>query len=104
MYKNTRTVMIFDWDETKNRAKRAKHRVSFEAAALVFEDPHAVGVPDRVEEGEERWQTVGMAGRRGGEVLPPHQEAGDDSRGCRCAGVAETPGAWLPDEDQQTVA
>jgi uncharacterized DUF497 family protein len=35
--------------------------VSFEAAKLVFEDPHAVGVPDRVEEGEERWQTVGMA-------------------------------------------
>jgi uncharacterized DUF497 family protein len=61
MYKNTGTAMIFDWDETKNRANRAKHRVSFEAATLVFEDPHAVGVPDRVEEGEERWQTVGMA-------------------------------------------
>jgi uncharacterized DUF497 family protein len=53
--------MVFDWDERKNQANRAKHRVSFEAATLVFEDPHAVGVPDRVEEGEERWQTVGMA-------------------------------------------
>ena len=53
--------MVFDWDETKNRANRAKHRVSFEAAKLVFEDPHAVGVPDRVEEAEERWRTVGMA-------------------------------------------
>jgi uncharacterized DUF497 family protein len=58
MYKNTGTAMIFDWDEAKNRAK---HRVSFEAATLVFDDPHAVGVPDRVEEGEERWRTVGMA-------------------------------------------
>ena len=53
--------MVFDWDEEKNRTNRAKHKVSFEAATLVFEDPHAVGVPDRVEEGEERWQTVGMA-------------------------------------------
>ena len=53
--------MVFDWDEKKNRTNRAKHKVSFEAATLVFEDPHAVGVPDRAEEGEERWQTVGMA-------------------------------------------
>ncbi len=53
--------MVFDWDETKNRANRAKHRVSFEAAKLVFEDPYAIGVPDQVEEGEERWQTAGMA-------------------------------------------
>ncbi len=48
--------MVFDWDEEKNRTNRAKHKVSFEAATLVFGDPHAVGVPDRVEEGEERWQ------------------------------------------------
>jgi uncharacterized protein len=35
--------------------------VSFEAATLVFDDPHAVGVPEHTEEGEERWKTVGMA-------------------------------------------
>ncbi len=56
MYKK----MIFEWDEKKNRRNRAKHGVSFEAATLVFEDPHAVGVADRAEEGEERWKTVGM--------------------------------------------
>jgi uncharacterized protein len=61
MYKKIGTAMVFDWDEGKNRRNRAKHRVSFEAATLVFEGRHAVGVPDRVEEGEERWQTVGMA-------------------------------------------
>jgi uncharacterized DUF497 family protein len=61
MYKNTGTAMVFDGDEKKNRTNRAKHKVSFEAATLVFEDPHAVGVPDRAEEGEERWQIVGMA-------------------------------------------
>jgi len=27
----------------------------------VFDDPHALGVPEHTEEGEERWKTVGMA-------------------------------------------
>lgn len=53
--------MTFEWDERKNRTNRAKHGVSFEAATLVFDDPHAVGVPEDTEEGEERWKTVGMA-------------------------------------------
>lgn len=53
--------MTFEWDETKNRRNRAKHGVSFEAATLVFDDSHAVGVPEHTEEGEVRWKTVGMA-------------------------------------------
>jgi uncharacterized protein len=53
--------MVFGWDEWKNRRNRAKHGVSFEAATLVFDDPHAIGVPDHTEEGEERWRTVGIA-------------------------------------------
>ena len=53
--------MTFEWDETKNRRNRAKHGVSFEAATLVFDDPHAVGVPEHTEEGEVRWKTVGLA-------------------------------------------
>lgn len=36
--------------------------MSFETATLVFEDPRAISVLERMEEGEERWQTVGMAG------------------------------------------
>jgi uncharacterized DUF497 family protein len=53
--------LTFEWDETKNRRNRTKHGVSFEAATLVFDDPHAVGVPQHTEEGEVRWKTVGMA-------------------------------------------
>lgn len=53
--------MRFEWDDKKNLANHRKHRVSFETATLVFEDPHAISVLERVEEGEERWQTVGMA-------------------------------------------
>ena len=52
--------MRFEWDENKNRRNLAKHKVSFETARLVFDDPHVLSIQDRVVEGEERWQTVGM--------------------------------------------
>ncbi len=54
--------MRFSWDERKNRTNRRKHRVSFETAALVFEDPCHISHPGREVEGELRWQTIGMAG------------------------------------------
>jgi uncharacterized protein len=54
--------MRFEWDENKNRANRIKHRINFESAILVFDDPHAISRMDRVEGDEERWQTIGMAG------------------------------------------
>jgi hypothetical protein len=52
--------MRFEWDEDKNRRNLAKHRISFETAKLVFDDPQMVSNQDRVVEGEERWQTLGM--------------------------------------------
>jgi uncharacterized DUF497 family protein len=52
--------MRFEWDEAKNRRNLAKHRISFETAKLVFEDPHHLSIQDRVVEGEKRWQTLGM--------------------------------------------
>lgn len=54
--------MQFEWEERKNRGNQAKHRVSFETAMLVFEDPRAISVLERLEEREERWQTLGMTG------------------------------------------
>lgn len=54
--------MRFEWDERKNIRNRVKHRVSFETAQLVFEDPHHVSILERIEDHEERWQTIGMAG------------------------------------------
>jgi len=54
--------MRLEWDAKKNRRNRAKHRVSFETAALVFDDAKAISWMDRIVEGEERWQTLGMAG------------------------------------------
>ena len=54
--------MQFIWDERKNRSNKAKHRVSFETAMLVFEDPHHISRPDRVVDGELRWHTLGLVG------------------------------------------
>ena len=51
--------MRFEWDEEKNRRNRVKHRISFKIAREVFEDPWAISVRERVEAGEERWQTIG---------------------------------------------
>ena len=50
----------FEWDEAKNRANQRKHGVSFEEAVHVFHDPLQVSVQDRIEGGEQRWQTFGL--------------------------------------------
>ena len=52
--------MQFTWDEGKNRANKRKHHISFETAALVFDDPYHISRLDREEGGELRWQTIGM--------------------------------------------
>jgi uncharacterized DUF497 family protein len=50
----------FEWDEAKNRSNQRKHDgVSFEDALRVFQDPLHISVQDRIEGGEQRWQTVG---------------------------------------------
>jgi len=52
--------MRFVWNEKKSRRNRAKHGVSFETAQMVFADPLALSILDRVVDGEERWQTLGL--------------------------------------------
>lgn len=61
MYVIVATPMRFVWDERKSRLNAAKHRISFETAALVFEDPHSFTRFDWIKDGEERWQTLGVA-------------------------------------------
>ena len=50
----------FEWDPAKAQANVRKHRIGFELAARVFADPMALTVQDRVEQGECRWQTLGL--------------------------------------------
>ena len=56
------TAPRFTWDEDKNLSNQRKHGVSFELAARVFLDPLHLSVQDRVENGEQRWQTWGLIG------------------------------------------
>ena len=51
----------FAWDETKNRSNQRKHGgIAFEMAVQVFRDPFRLTRHDRIEGGEERWQTLGV--------------------------------------------
>ncbi len=53
--------MDWTWDPDKASANRFKHRVSFDTAALVFDDPLHVSKPD-LHPDDDRWQTIGLVG------------------------------------------
>lgn len=63
--------MRYEWDERKNRENQRKHDgISFELAALVFEDEFRLIIPDRVDEfGEQRWHAIGAASIAPGTAL-----------------------------------
>jgi uncharacterized protein len=50
----------FEWDPAKAARNRRKHGVGFETALRTFADPFALSEPERVEEGEQRWRTLGL--------------------------------------------
>lgn len=52
----------FEWDDKKAAINYRKHDVHFEDAARAFDDPFAISEQDRIENGEQRWQTIGMTG------------------------------------------
>ncbi len=56
--------MRFEWDEAKNLSNQRKYGVSFEDASEVFRDPLYVSLKDRIQDGEQRWQTFGKVGNR----------------------------------------
>ena len=54
--------MQFEWDPVKARTNLAKHGVSFDLAQNVWDDPLHVVLPDRFEDGEQRWHAIGTVG------------------------------------------
>ena len=54
--------MKFEWNPSKARANLAKHRVPFELAQRVWDDPLHLILPDRFEDGEQRWHAIGLVG------------------------------------------
>ncbi len=54
----------FDWDKDKANANRGKHRVAFDEAQTVFEDPNVkLGYDERHSEYEDRWRAIGLSHR-----------------------------------------
>ena len=53
-------TLHFEWDPSKARQNRKKHRVGFEEAVAVFADSMALTVYDKEHsESEDRWITLG---------------------------------------------
>lgn len=55
-------MIYFSWDKNKATSNLRKHGISFLDAKEVFKDEFATTNQDRVENGEERWQTIGRVG------------------------------------------
>jgi uncharacterized DUF497 family protein len=52
----------YEWDPAKAEANLGKHKISFEMAAKVFDDPNFLLIEDRTDEtGEQRWHAIGTA-------------------------------------------
>lgn len=52
--------MRIEWDAAKSESNKTKHGIAFERAQLVFDDPCCLTFLDRVVNGEERWQAIGL--------------------------------------------
>ncbi|MEO8659925.1 MAG: BrnT family toxin [Bryobacteraceae bacterium] len=55
-------MVRFEWDHDKDATNRRKHRLGFETAKLVFDDPNCLTFVERVADGEERWHAIGEIG------------------------------------------
>jgi uncharacterized DUF497 family protein len=55
-------MILFEWDEAKAESNLRKHGIDFDDAIEVFYDPYTVVEQDRVVDGEQRWQTLGIVG------------------------------------------
>lgn len=55
--------MKFEWDENKNMLNKEKHKISFETAAHVFDDPRYIEMYDfEHSKDEDRFIAIGKVG------------------------------------------
>ncbi len=60
-----RMKLKFEWDSAKARTNLQKHKVSFEEAGTIFDDPLFITFLDREHSiDEERYITIGLSKRR----------------------------------------
>lgn len=53
--------MLIEWDSVKAKTNLRKHKVFFEMAATVFNDPFHLSVLGAKSQAEQRWITIGQA-------------------------------------------
>ena len=71
--------LVFDWDENKARHKRMIHKVSFDEARTVFNDPFLITFPDEYHSNREaRFISIGMSSKNR-IILVIHTEDTEDS-------------------------
>ena len=83
--------LTFEWDEEKAKENVGKHKVSFEEAKTVFNDPFLVTFPDPGHYGgERRYINIGVSSQ-GRTLVLVHTERGSDIRiiSCRKATAKE---------------
>lgn len=63
--------VLYEWDQRKNLENQRRHEgISFELAALVFEDENRLIGLDRVDEGgEQRWHAIGAVSVEPGSAI-----------------------------------
>lgn len=76
--------LIFEWDERKAQANLRKHKISFEEAKTVFDDPFLLTFPDRKHsESEERYINIGTS-QKGRILIVIHTEQEQNMRLISC--------------------
>lgn len=56
--------LIFDWDEHKARRNRLKHKISFDEARTIFNDPSMITFPDEFHSNhEQRLISIGTSSK-----------------------------------------
>jgi uncharacterized protein len=72
--------LTFEWDEPKATANFKKHKVSFEEAKTIFNDPLLLTFPDREHSnGEQRQLSIGLS-TRGRVLIIVHTDRGNNIR------------------------
>jgi hypothetical protein len=76
--------LTFEWDEDKARAAYRKHRVRFEEAKTVFDDPFLLTYPDPDHSADEqRFVSIGLSAQ-GHTLVVIHTEREDRIRLISC--------------------
>jgi uncharacterized DUF497 family protein len=83
--------LTFEWDEAKDLSNQKKHRVGFEEAKTVFNDPRSITIADeRHSDDEDRFIDIGISSR-GRLIVVSYTERGANIRiiSCRTATKSE---------------